>query len=92
FPGLVEAMIRETCGQHLSSGQSLAAVNARHKTLLESASKSLGAAAALLQSAEPPELPAIELRAALDSVGHIIGTADTEEILGEIFGRFCIGK
>ena len=92
FPRLVEAMIRETCGQHLSSGQSLAAVNARHKTLLESAAKSLGAAAALLQAAEPPELPAIELRAALDSVGQIIGTADTEEILGEIFGRFCIGK
>ena len=92
FPELVEAMIRETCGQHLSSGQSLAAVNARHKTLLESAAASLGAAAALLQAAEPPELPAIELRAALDSVGQIIGTADTEEILGEIFGRFCIGK
>lgn len=92
FPELVEAMIRETCGQHLSSGQSLAAVNARHKTLLESAAASLRAAASLVDAAEPPELPAIELRAALESVGQIIGTADTEEILGEIFGRFCIGK
>ena len=92
FPELVEAMIRETCGQHLAAGPSLAAVNSRHKTLLESAAKSLGSAAALLQAGEPPELPAIELRAALDSVGQIIGTADTEEILGEIFGRFCIGK
>lgn len=92
FPGLVEAMIRETCGQHLSAGQSLAAVNARHKTLLESAASFLSAAAALVQSGAPPELPAIELRAALDAVGHITGTADTEEILGEIFGRFCIGK
>jgi tRNA U34 5-carboxymethylaminomethyl modifying GTPase MnmE/TrmE len=34
----------------------------------------------------------LKLRAALESVGQIIGTADTEEILGEIFGRFCIGK
>lgn len=92
LPELVEAMIRETCGQHLSAGQSLAAVNARHKTLLESASSSLSAAAALLESAAPPELPAIELRAALDAVGRITGAADTEEILGEIFGRFCIGK
>lgn len=92
FPGLVGAMIRETCGRHLSSGQSLAAVNARHKNLLESAAASLAAAAALLESAEPPELPAIELRAALASVGQITGAADTEEILGEIFGRFCIGK
>lgn len=92
FPGLVEAMIRETCGQHLTSGQSLAAVNARHKTLLESAEESLRAAAVLVRAAEPPELSAIELRAALDSIGQIIGTVDTEEILGEIFGRFCIGK
>ena len=92
FPELVEAMIRETCGQHLSAGQSLAAVNARHKTLLESASAALQAGAALIRAGEPPELPAIELRAALDAIGRIIGAADTEEILGEIFGRFCIGK
>ena len=92
FPELVEAMIRETCGQHLTAGPSLAAVNARHKTLLESAAASLGAAANLVRAGEPPELAAIELRAALDSVGRIIGSADTEEILGEIFGRFCIGK
>jgi tRNA modification GTPase len=89
---LVEAMLRETCGSHLSAGQSLASVNARHKTLLESAASSLKAAAALLESGTPPEIPAIELRAALDAVGRITGSADTEEILGEIFGRFCIGK
>ena len=92
FPELVEAMIRETCGRHLTAGPSLAAVNARHKTLLESAAASLGAAAALVRAGKFPELAAIELRAALDSVGQIIGAADTEEILGEIFGRFCIGK
>lgn len=92
FPELVDTMIGETCGRHLSAGQSLAAVNARHKTLLESASISLQAAEALVRAGEPPELPAMELRAALDCVGRIIGAADTEEILGEIFGRFCIGK
>jgi len=92
FSGLVEAMIRETCGHHLSAGQSLAAVNARHTALLESAAASLHTAAALLAGSQPPELPAIELRTALDHIGQIIGTADTEEILGEIFGRFCIGK
>jgi len=92
FPGLVEAMLRETCGSHLSAGQSLASVNARHKILLESAAASLKAAAALLESGAPPEISAIELRDALDAVGRITGSADTEEILGEIFGRFCIGK
>lgn len=92
FPELVEAMLRETCGSHLSAGQSLASVNARHKILLESAASSLKAAAALLESGAPPEISSIELRAALDAVGRITGSVGTEEILGEIFGRFCIGK
>ncbi len=92
LPELVDAMLRETCGSHLSAGQSLASVNARHKILLESAASSLKSAAGLLGSGAPPEIPAIELRAALDAVGRITGSADTEEILGEIFGRFCIGK
>jgi tRNA modification GTPase len=32
------------------------------------------------------------LRAALDSIGDVIGRTDVEEILGEIFSTFCIGK
>ena len=92
FSALLDAMLRETCGQHLTSGQSLAAVNARHKALLESAAASLQAAASLVQANEPPELAAMELREALSSIGRIIGSADTEEILGEIFSTFCIGK
>jgi len=92
FSALLEAMLRETCGAHLSAGESLASVNARHQALLESARSSLAAAADLLLSGAPPELTAIELRAALDAVGRVTGAADAEEILGEIFGRFCIGK
>jgi tRNA modification GTPase len=34
----------------------------------------------------------VELRAALDALGQIVGSTDTEDILGEIFSRFCIGK
>jgi tRNA modification GTPase len=39
-----------------------------------------------------PELTALDLREALAAVGEIAGVVDTEEILGEIFGNFCIGK
>lgn len=92
FEQLIDAMIRATGLGHLASGQSLAAINARHKVLLEMALKSLEAAARLVQSNEPPELTAVELRSALDSLGRIVGATDTEEILGGIFSRFCIGK
>ena len=92
FDQLLDAMARATGVHHLASGQSLAAINSRHQALLESARASLESAVALVQANEPPELAAIELRAALDFLGRIVGNADTEDILGEIFSRFCIGK
>ena len=39
-----------------------------------------------------PELIAENLRLAADSLGQLIGDIVPDEILGEIFGRFCIGK
>jgi tRNA modification GTPase len=49
-------------------------------------------AAEKLRAAVDPELVAVPLREALDAVGEVIGAADAEEILGEIFSTFCIGK
>jgi tRNA modification GTPase len=38
------------------------------------------------------ELVAEELRMAHHALGEITGLFTSEELLGEIFGRFCIGK
>ena len=38
------------------------------------------------------EFVAIDLRAAVESVGEIVGGTGTEDILGRIFSTFCIGK
>jgi tRNA modification GTPase len=38
------------------------------------------------------ELRAEDLRQAAQALGRITGRVDVEDILGEIFGRFCIGK
>jgi len=40
----------------------------------------------------PVELLAEDLRLAAESLGSLVGQIQTEEILGEIFARFCIGK
>ena len=45
-----------------------------------------------LKAGESPEFIALELRAALEAIGEIVGRTDVEEILGEIFSSFCIGK
>lgn len=92
FDTLLDAMTNSTGAKHIVEGESLAAINARHKALLESAATALRAAAELVQTSAPPELAAVELRTSLDALGRIVGATDTEDILGEIFGRFCIGK
>ena len=38
------------------------------------------------------ELQAEELRLAADALGRVVGRVDVEDVLGQIFGRFCIGK
>ena len=38
------------------------------------------------------DLLAVDVRAALDALGEVTGTVVTDELLNNIFGRFCIGK
>lgn len=73
-------------------GDHAVAVNARHQSCLQRAKAALARAIDSMRSAEEPELTALDLREALTAVGEIAGVVDTEEILGEIFGNFCIGK
>ncbi|MFK5921621.1 MAG: tRNA uridine-5-carboxymethylaminomethyl(34) synthesis GTPase MnmE [Verrucomicrobiota bacterium] len=76
-------------------GNNLVAINARHKDCLKRAKVDLQAAEeGLRQSGGTlmPEITAMDLRSALDHVGEIVGQVDAEEVLGEIFSSFCIGK
>jgi len=74
------------------STASLTAINARHQSCLKRARRDIGEARALVLAGESPEFVASTLHAAFEAVGEVIGRTDIEEILGEIFSRFCIGK
>lgn len=41
---------------------------------------------------DPPEVLALEVRAALEELGAIVGAVYTDDLLDRIFSRFCIGK
>ncbi len=91
------AALREQLHAVLVEGTGLAAanltsVNARHQHCLKRARKDLAAAREALASGSSPEFAATDLRAALEAVGEVVGRTDVEEILGEIFSSFCIGK
>jgi len=80
-----------TAGTTLGSGN-LVSINVRHQHCLSRARGDLEKAIAMLAEGVSPEFVAMDLRAALDAVGDVVGRTDIEEILGEIFSQFCIGK
>ncbi len=61
----------------------------RHLDALNTVSKHLNESVNQLQS---PELVAEELRQAQTSLASITGEFTPDDLLGEIFSRFCIGK
>lgn len=62
----------------------------RHRRLIEACRDSL---AAFLEGArDDVELRAEDLRRAADALGRVTGRVDVEDVLDQIFGRFCIGK
>lgn len=65
----------------------------RHLDALRDAAKNLEAAALHIESAAPAlELFAEELRVAQTSLAAITGEFTSDDLLGVIFSRFCIGK
>ncbi len=64
----------------------------RHKNALERAERAMQRA---LQSAKENahvEFLAADIREALDALGEMVGETTTDNILDQIFNRFCIGK
>jgi tRNA modification GTPase len=80
-----------TAGTTLGAGE-LISINVRHQHCLSRARDDLAKAIGMLSAGMSPEFVAMDLRAALDAIGDVVGRTDIEEILGEIFSQFCIGK
>ncbi len=66
--------------------------NIRHFNALNAALEALERVSEGLSSALPSDLLAQDIREALHYLGEITGEVTTDEILGNIFKNFCIGK
>ncbi len=66
--------------------------NARHASALRASADALLNVISGLDRGVPGDLLAEDLRSALESLGTITGEISSDEVLGEIFGKFCIGK
>ena len=74
------------------SSDSVIITSIRHYEALHRVSESLGRVLAGLDNKIPEDLIAIDIRQAIHYLGEITGAITSDEILGNIFKNFCIGK
>ncbi|HXT64551.1 MAG TPA: tRNA uridine-5-carboxymethylaminomethyl(34) synthesis GTPase MnmE [Pyrinomonadaceae bacterium] len=72
--------------------EGLMITNARHHDLLLRAIDALASSEALIRERASEEIILVGLHNALKFLGQVTGETTTEEILGQIFSTFCIGK
>ena len=66
--------------------------NARHANSLKNVNSALEKVLAGLDNNIVPDLLALDIRYALDEIGSITGQVTNEDLLTNIFSKFCIGK
>ena len=93
FKQLESELVRLALGGSVAMGESgVMITNARHFSVLQRAKESLEMALESTVSGKSGEFITVDLRAALDAIGEVVGAVTTEDILNSIFSRFCIGK
>ena len=89
---LITRMKQCAIGNANYSEKSAIVSNIRHIHCLHSAKDSLSEAIVSLNQKYSGEFIAVDLRSAVDFLGEIIGEVTSEDVLNNIFSKFCIGK
>jgi tRNA modification GTPase len=89
---LREAILGRLFGEAKPQRDGILVTNVRHCQCLESAQEALGRAAAALRQGLSEEFALVDLHDGLNKLGAITGETSVEDLLTEIFSRFCIGK
>ncbi len=90
------AILKQEIQQRLRAnedlGENLHVFNQRQKSLLEDCSNKLSAAKNAIAAMLTEELISTEVQSAVDALSSITGEVTSEDVLGEIFSNFCVGK
>ncbi|MEG0919266.1 MAG: tRNA uridine-5-carboxymethylaminomethyl(34) synthesis GTPase MnmE [Anaerovoracaceae bacterium] len=79
-------------GGQVSQGESLVVTNVRHNQLLLESLDALRDAKNMTNLGEALEFIEIDVKKAYELLGEIIGETVSEDIINEVFARFCLGK
>lgn len=89
---LKSEIVRRATGGASESAEGCVVTNERQRARLLTASESMVAACGLIETSAPAELVVVDLNSARQALAEITGEADDEDMLNELFSRFCIGK
>jgi len=85
--------LTDTVAEHLSRAEASPVVmNQRHRQHLEDAVDAVRQAHDALDRGVSGDMLTLDLKAALQELGAITGEITNEDVLDQIFSRFCIGK
>ena len=76
----------------LSFNDEVYITNARHKAALEEAKESLRLVKESINTGMAEDFFSIDLMSAYESLGRIVGESVGEDLVNEIFSKFCVGK
>jgi len=90
---LLETVADEIVSDHAANEEEdIVITSERHFELLGRSAEALESANEELSKNQSPEFIAIHLKEALGQLGRIVGEVTTDDLLNEIFSKFCIGK
>lgn len=89
---LRSCMMARLIGDRSVLREGVLVTNVRHCGCLERAQEMIARASVAMRSGMSEEFALADLHAALRKIGEITGETTTEDLLGEIFSRFCVGK
>jgi tRNA modification GTPase len=92
FDLLTETIFARLAGDTSAERDDIMLTDARQHSAVQGAIEQLRDASELIRTRELEEIVLLKLRGALSSLGEITGETLTDDILGQIFSRFCIGK
>ena len=89
---LIEEIKKFVYGGEIRLQQDIMIADARHEELLREALRSLSDAKGMLECGEALDFAESDIRTAWMLLGEITGESVTDDIVNEIFSRFCLGK
>ena len=89
---LLERLDAEVRARFATAEEAPTVVNERQREAFESCGEALEDALASVRAGASEEIVTVDLRWAASALGALTGAITTDDVLREIFGRFCIGK